>query len=511
MKALLYRCLPAFGQAWFNRLEQSPLGYRLARGTFWSVAGALITRGLGLVSGVLVGRILGPEEFGELGIIQSTVGVMGLFAGFGMGLAATKHIAQWKTSEPARAGRVLAMTRALAWLASAVITLIFLLLVPTLASRTLAAPHLAGPLAWGSLLLLLGGVNGAQTGALAGFESFRAIARVNLLAGLLSFPLMLAGARYFGVTGAVIGLALSQGANCVFSYLAVRAEVRRHQIPVRLEGCFAEWRMFVSFNLPLVLGNLALGVAGWAASALLVNQPGGYGEAGVLNAAGRIRQLPEALYFMFSAPLLPLLAEAFGAGRTEQFDRLLRIGFSVSILIQVPFCLIQVAFPMLTLLPFGAEYHRHHVAVQWVMLQAVLAGLLGPMGSLIASVGRMRLVLLVNGLYAVIFLALAWIWIPRHGAVGLAAAQIIGFFTANVLLVRLLHRELATAFRAMAWPHATLLVLLVGLACIFASRRLPSALLLFISAFTIVGITWHYARVLLHNAVSRPPTPPLST
>jgi O-antigen/teichoic acid export membrane protein len=504
MKALLYRWLPGFGQAWFDRLEKSPLGYRLARGTFWSVAGALITRGLGLVSGVLVGRILGREEFGELGMIQSTVGVMGLFAGFGMGLAATKHIAQWKTTEPVRAGRVLAMTRASTWLASALMALIFLLLAPTLASRTLAAPHLAGPLAWGALLLLLGGVNGAQAGALAGFESFRAIARVNLLAGLLSFPLMLAGARYYGVTGAVIGLALSQGANCVLSYLAVRAEVRRHRIPVRLEGCFAEWRMFISFNLPLVLGNLALGIAGWAASALLVNQPGGYGESGVLNAAGRIRQLPEALYFMFSAPLLPLLAEAFGAGRTEQFGRLLRIGFAVSILIQVPFCLIQVAVPALTLLPFGADYQGHHVAVQWVMLQAVLAGLLGPMGSLIASIGRMRLVLQVNGLYALIFVALAWLWIPRHGAAGLAAAQVVGFFAANLLLVLLLHRELAEAFRAMAWPFVSLLVLAVGLVCILGNEWLPVFLRFILVSLVVAGATWHFARVLLRSAASQP-------
>ena len=46
---------------------------------------------------------------------------------------------------------------------------------------------MAGLLRWGSLLLLLGGVDGAQTGALAGFEAFKTIARVNLIAGLAAF------------------------------------------------------------------------------------------------------------------------------------------------------------------------------------------------------------------------------------------------------------------------------------------------------------------------------------
>ena len=58
----------------------------------------------------------------------------------------------------------------------------------------------------GGLLLFLGGINGAQTGALSGFEAFKAIARINLISGALTFPLMVAGAWHWGVAGAVWGL-----------------------------------------------------------------------------------------------------------------------------------------------------------------------------------------------------------------------------------------------------------------------------------------------------------------
>ena len=62
-----------------------------------------------LIASMVVARILGKNEFGELGMIQSTVGMLGVFAGFGLGLTATKHVAELKHSNPERTGRILSL------------------------------------------------------------------------------------------------------------------------------------------------------------------------------------------------------------------------------------------------------------------------------------------------------------------------------------------------------------------------------------------------------------------
>src|SRR5262252_1123612 len=46
---------------------------RLVHGTVWSLAAAIVARGLVLLSGVIVARALGKIEFGRFGIIQSTI------------------------------------------------------------------------------------------------------------------------------------------------------------------------------------------------------------------------------------------------------------------------------------------------------------------------------------------------------------------------------------------------------------------------------------------------------
>ena len=82
VKSFVFACCPTFLRSALDRIENSPLGYRLAKGVFWSMAGAVISRGLMLVASVLVARMLGKVGFGELGMIRSSVGMFGVFAGF---------------------------------------------------------------------------------------------------------------------------------------------------------------------------------------------------------------------------------------------------------------------------------------------------------------------------------------------------------------------------------------------------------------------------------------------
>lgn len=94
VKKAVYSCCPAALRPTISRIEASEIGYRLATGTFWSLAGAVISRGLGIVASIMVARTLGRVGFGELGIIHSTLALFQLFAGFGLGVTTTKCVAE---------------------------------------------------------------------------------------------------------------------------------------------------------------------------------------------------------------------------------------------------------------------------------------------------------------------------------------------------------------------------------------------------------------------------------
>ncbi|MFA4987197.1 MAG: oligosaccharide flippase family protein, partial [Candidatus Brocadiia bacterium] len=177
---------------------------RFARGAFWSLLGAVISRAIAFISSVMVARMLGAEGFGEFGIVQSTVFMFGVFAGFGMGLTATKFVAQYRTTDPSRAGNIIGLTLVVSAATGALLAIALFVLAPWLADKTLHAPQITPLLRMASAYLFLTALNGAQIGALAGFEAYRKLMWVSIVSGIATFPLVIAGTWFFGVQGAIL-------------------------------------------------------------------------------------------------------------------------------------------------------------------------------------------------------------------------------------------------------------------------------------------------------------------
>lgn len=479
----MHEKMPRSFRLLWERVEASPLGSRLAKGAFWSLCGALLSRGLGIISWILVGRVLGKEGFGELGVLHSTVGLFGTVAGFGMGMAATKYVAELRTSDPARAGRIIGLASFTTWASSGLMALILAVFAPWIAANTLAAPQLSDLLRVGSLLLLLGGVTGAQSGALSGFEAFRAISRVNLISGSLTFPLMLAGAWFGGVKGAVSAMVAAAGLNAVLNWLALRVEARKFGVPLSYAGCFSEWSIFWSFNVPGVMNAVLYAFAGWAGMALVVQYPEGYADLGVYNAATRIKQLPEIFVGMILAPILPVLSDAFARKDMATCGKTLVFAFAVCTLVIVPVSLLQTAAPQLTLMPFGAAYSGGAGVVPWLMLSAVAYALMWPMGLILISMGRIWLALIIGILYVCLYLGLAAWLIPRYGVAGYASAGAVAFIVANLPCVYLLYDEFPALMKQTRWADMAIVVsALFGLSWL-AFRELDR------SAAIVVGLS----------------------
>lgn len=324
-KKLFLELAPSWFKTMIAQIEASPLGVRLVRGAFWSLTGSIVARGLGLLSSILVARMLGTSGFGEFGIIQSTIGLFGTFAGFGLGMTATKFIAQYRTTNPEKAGRIRALSSSFAWVTSVITALAFFFMSPWLAGHTLAAPHLTDLFRIGSLILLLTAVNGAQIGALAGFEAFRTIAKISFWSGLANFPLMVGGVWLLGLTGAAWGMVVATALNWFLNHMAIRKECVLLNIPYTYKGCWAEQETLWKFSLPAMISGIFFAPTEWVLSAILVNQPDGYDQMGLFNAAKQWHVLILYLPNTLSSLTLPILSNLFGEGNRQKFTKMVVI------------------------------------------------------------------------------------------------------------------------------------------------------------------------------------------
>ena len=101
--------LPDFMRRILGLLPARSLRRRVAVGVAWLSTANAIQSVAGLLVGVGLARTLGVSGFGEWGVLNSTIVTVGVFAGLGLGVTATKYVAELRDSDPARLGKILVL------------------------------------------------------------------------------------------------------------------------------------------------------------------------------------------------------------------------------------------------------------------------------------------------------------------------------------------------------------------------------------------------------------------
>ncbi len=479
-----FKFSPAILKLYLQRLNHSPMIGRLARGSFWSFLGAALSKVLFLASNILVARMLDVEGFGKLGILQSTIGMFGIFAGFGLGVTATKHVAEFRSKDPKKAGRILVLSGIVALGTGSVMALVLVTAAPWLASKTLAAPELSGLIKIGAALLFLSAMNGAQTGALAGFEAFKSIAKVNFIAGVLNFPIMVGGVFFAGLTGAAWALVASMGVNWILSNLAIRLEANKASVPLMVKGCWREARILLKFSLPAALSGIMVGPIKWICIAMLVNQPGGYVEMGIYNAAFVFHPVLLFLGNTVGRPLLPMVTYE----KEKSYDKLAKINMFLTWGLSLAPAIVLLTFPEVVQLAFGEQFKNQAFSNTFCLIILYTSIVIFKQGlsRLLVVHSFMWYGFLDNLFWGVLAISAAAMLVP-WGAEGLAAAFTIAYIINTIIFLpfyermRLIPRKtIVSKEAALIWLSIISLVIINLLNCNIFIRIVFSAFITFV-------------------------------
>jgi len=406
---------------------------RFVVGAFWSVAGAMISRGFLLAASVVCAWFLGKEGFGALGMIQSTVGMFGILAGLGLGITATKYVSELRRLDPMRTGRILALSAAAAFVSGSVATVAVILLAPYLAQHVLAAPQLAGPLAIGAGLVFFGALTGAQTGALAGFEAFQTIARVNIYAGLASFPLIVLGVWRGGLRGAIWGSLAALAINWALNHRALRLECEKADVAYEFADCSRELSVLHRFSLPAFLGSILVVSAIWACNATLVRQPQGYAELGLYAAADKWRVLIVFVPNYVFAMVVPVLSNLHGEGDGAAFQKVFVANLLLNGSLAVMAAVLIAVFAGPIMQVYGNPFRGGRPVLLVLACSAIAEVFNAMLGQPLVAAHKMWWRFGFDVLFVALLVEFAWALVPKRGALGLAAAY--GFAYACTSLV----------------------------------------------------------------------------
>jgi O-antigen/teichoic acid export membrane protein len=464
---------------------------RFSAGLAWTFAGTAISQALAMVAAIVTARLLGRGGYGEYGMVAGTLQNAGILAGLGLGLTATKFVAELKSSDPARASRLLALTVRVSTVAGLASALAVFAAADVVAARALNAPQLADVLRLGAPVLLVGALAGAQNGALAGLEAFATASRVNVFRGAFGCVTAIVGVMLFGLPGAVGALVVGGALSCVVGAVALARARRDAGLPPASGP--AELGVLWRFTLPAFLANALVGPATWVAGAILVRQSDGYPELGLVNAVNQWRTALLFLPGVMAQVALPLLASSLQEGEGQlRFDRLVRHTQGLTLLAVFPLTvgLMLLAGPLLAL--YGGDFSGGEAVVFASLACVLVQGVSSALGPAVQAKGRMWLGFSLNLAWAAVLIGTTSLLSPRLGGLALALGTGLGYVPITAWVLWWLRRELPTGFvpRALA---ALAFAILAPLACWSIPAGVRAFAAIPAMAFTLVAVVFVFS------------------
>lgn len=405
----------------------------------------IAARGMLMVAMMLTARLLDKAAYGQLGLIQGTLMMFQVAAALGMGITATKYVAEYREKDKSKVARIVALTQTTTLITGMIVGMSVYVLAPWLSRSLLGVPELELAMQIGAANLALNVISGGYAAILAGFEAFRWIATVNAFVGVVTVPLVAGGAALDGVYGAMVGLLVVSLWNTLVSMLIVQRKLTKESIPSSSRITRAEIQLLWSFSLPAVGASLTFAPVNWAVAYLLVIYAG-YGEMGLFNAANQWFSILLFLPGIFASVCLPIFAGKSQSEEAKSLAKTLGAGVLVTIGVTVPMVFLVVLLSPFIMGLYGPYYVEASQLLRVIALTAGVAATQNMLSNALAAANRMWANFGANLLWGVTNLLSAYLLLEAgQAAMALCLAALIAFtvklvFTASVLSRTILRR-----------------------------------------------------------------------
>lgn len=402
----------------------------------WNVLAMLFLQGSTFVVNIILANILGKEQFGEFGMVQSTLLTLASIAQLATGVTATKYVAEYRDTDPSRAVRILGLCSDVTFFFGFIGTIILLFGAGWLSEGFFEASHLKTVIIFGSAFVLFSAVNGYQLGALAGLGSFRLLARASIAQAFIYITVCVSFGWLYGVPGAVSALAFTAFARWAVYGLVLKRELRRRNMDIDRKQAWQERSVLWGFTLPSAITGLSSMPAIWLANAFLARQPNGFSELGVYGAAVAIKSIILLLPQVFNNVGITFLNNRLGAKDSISFWSIYRLNLIVSGVGVAMGILFLALAGRWVLSLFGDRFSDGYYVLLILLVSSFFEALAISVYQIIQSSGRMWLSFFTVALPRdILFVFLAIYLSPTYGAAGVAVAYTTAWFVAFCTII----------------------------------------------------------------------------
>lgn len=411
-----------------QQILRSDIAKRMFSGVSWTLLGTVFAKLSLLVAGIIVARILGQELYGEFGMAKSTMSMLMVFGSAGLGITATKYIAEFRVGQPEKIPNVYMVTNVFAVIVALVVMLFVYIFAETLSVDLLHTNSLTNPMRVVAVAIFFVIINLAQEGVLAGFEDFKHKSINNIFSNIIQGGTMILGAYMGGVFGAVCGYGLGFFILLIFNKKTINLNFKKYNLICSLKSLKIEdFRILYSYSLPAAISSILAAPTYWIIKTLLARNTG-FSEVAVFDVSDQWRMFVLFIPAAVCQIALPLLS-SISDNDVKKFKKVLNTNILLNVGIAFITSLILILFSSLVMSFYGDDFSDTTPFIIMIV-SSVFTSISTILGVAISSKAKMWTWCAFNVLWAIVAIYSSYIYI--HMGMGAKGAS-LGILTSFIL------------------------------------------------------------------------------
>lgn len=382
---------------------------------------------ISVIRSKVVAVLLGPSGMGIMGLLNSTIGLIGSLTNFGLGTSAVKDVAAaHSTGDKQRIAVVVTAFRRLVWVTGLLGTFVVLFLSSRLSQLTFGNSNYTVAFILISVTLLFSQLNRGQLVVMQGMRKLKDLAKANLWGSLLGLLITLPLYYILGFDGIVPGIICTAFITLFLSWVYSRkVEIIAVRIPIN--NMLKEGKSMLRMGFLISMSGL-LGVGTDYLVRIYISRTGGVGDVGLYNAGFAIINTYVGLIFnAMSTDYYPRLSAV--AHSNILCKQTINEQAEIALLILAPILVVFLVFiNWIVILLYSTKFVAVNGMIHWAALGMFFKAVSWSVAFVFLAKGSGKLYFWSELISNIYMLALNILGYYFMGLTGLGIAFVIGYF-----------------------------------------------------------------------------------
>lgn len=397
----------------------------LAKSALWITVSEIVFNLSGFVIHAVVGRILGPADYGRYGLVITLTTMVIILIGNGIPTAMSKYLSEIFESNPRMIGVIKRQSIILQSLVVGAITILFFLSAPLIA-WALNDPTLTPLFRISTLIIPSFAAASFYFSYFTGLHKFNLQAALKILRSVLKIIFIIALAYFWRLEGSILGYVAAPLGVFAIAYLIDKFRVGLKNKGSDSPAAVFDWRVLVNYAWKIVIFFLAyellISIDLYLVKGILRDDY----STGIYNASLTIGRIPYYLFYALTVILLPVISKSTAENNHQKTSGIISQSLRLMLILLVPAVILMSVFarPIIQIF-YSSEYIEAALPMSILVWGVGFLTIYYVFCFVMSGAGRVKKAMVISLIGLALNTALNYFFIKKYGITGSAIATSI--------------------------------------------------------------------------------------